>query len=306
MQTALECIPCFARQALDASRLVTDDAAIHEQLLRDVLRLAADCDLTQSPPAVAQRIHRRLRELANHADPYRAAKQRFNAMAMAMVPELAARIDAAKDPFAEAVKLAIAGNVIDLGIDGRMTVADARRAIAAAAHEPFHGDLTALAKAIDRAESILYLADNAGEIVFDRLLIERLPRDRVCVAVRGGPVLNDATLADAEAVGLTELVEVIDNGSDAPGTLLEDCSQAFRERFAAADLILAKGQGNFETLSDSPGNLWFLFKAKCPVAACLVGLPMGTHVAATSPVPGTGSYRQQSVPEVLTERKPHK
>jgi hypothetical protein len=283
VQTALECIPCFARQALEAARLVTDDSAVHEQLLRDVLRLTADCDLALSPPAVAQQIHRRLRELAGHADPYRDAKQRFNEMAMAMVPELSARIGAAASPFVEAVKLAIAGNVIDLGIDGNMTVTDARRAIAAAADEPFHGDMDALARAVDEAESILYLADNAGEIVFDRLLVERLLHKRVCLAVRGGPVLNDATGADAEAVGLTDLVEVIDNGSDAPGTLLEDCSPAFRERFETADLILAKGQGNFETLSDTPGNLWFLFKAKCPVAASLVGLPIGTHVAITFP-----------------------
>ena len=98
----------------------------------------------------------------------------------------------------------------------------------------------------------------------------------------GASVINDATMADARAVGLHEIVEVIDNGSDAPGTILEDCSQAFVRRFTEADLILAKGQGNFETLSDAPCNIYFLFKAKCPVIARHVGLRVGTHVLARS------------------------
>jgi hypothetical protein len=100
--------------------------------------------------------------------------------------------------------------------------------------------------------------------------------------VRGAPVINDATMADARAVGLHEIVEIIDNGSDAPGTILEDCSEDFRRRFSEADLILAKGQGNFETLSEQPRNIFFLFKVKCPVIAAHVGLPVGTHVLARS------------------------
>jgi len=128
------------------------------------------------------------------------------------------------------------------------------------------------------AKSILYLADNAGEIVFDRLLIEQLPRERVTVAVRGAPILNDVTWVDATTVGVDTLVKVIDNGSDAPGTVLADCSDAFQKQFAEADLIISKGQGNFETLSDSPENIFFLFKAKCPVVADQVGCPVGTQV----------------------------
>jgi uncharacterized protein with ATP-grasp and redox domains len=124
----------------------------------------------------------------------------------------------------------------------------------------------------------LYLADNAGEIAFDRLLVERISPGRVTLAVRGAPVINDATLADAQAVGLDKIVEVIDNGSDAPGTILDDCHSDFRRRFAGADLIIAKGQGNYETLSDGPGNLFFLFKAKCPVIADHIGQPVGTQI----------------------------
>ncbi len=132
----------------------------------------------------------------------------------------------------------------------------------------------------------MYLADNAGEIAFDRLLIEQLPANRVALVVRGGPIINDATLVDARAVGLHEIVEVIDNGSDAPGTILEDCSAAFRERFEQADLVIAKGQGNFETLSDVRRPIRFLLKAKCPVIARHAGVPMGTHLLLNQPTPG--------------------
>ena len=122
------------------------------------------------------------------------------------------------------------------------------------------------------------LADNAGEIVFDRLLIEQLPIDRVTVAVRGYPVINDATLDDAETAGLTDIVDVISNGSDAPGTLLDDCSEAFRSRFEEADLIIAKGQGNYETLAQSPRPIFFLLRVKCPVVARDLDYPVGSMV----------------------------
>ena len=111
------------------------------------------------------------------------------------------------------------------------------------------------------------LTDNAGEIVFDRLLIEQLPAENITVVVRGKPVINDAMMEDASIAGLPQIVEVINNGSDAPGTILESCSEKFRHRFEKADLIIAKGQGNYETLSDVDKNIFFLLKVKCPVIA---------------------------------------
>lgn len=282
MQTALECIPCFVRQALEAAQFVTDDPDVHERLLRDVLRLAADMDMSQCPPAVACEIHRSLRRMTGVNDPYRMVKDQFNRMALEMMPELAAKVEASSDPFGMAIRLAIAGNVIDLGVNGGITEKLARQAVGNVLNEPFEGDVEAFRQAVTGASSILYLADNAGEIIFDRLLIEQLPMERVTVAVRGGPILNDATVEDARAAGLFDIVEVIDNGADAPGTPLDDCCEAFRNRFANADLIVAKGQGNFETLSDEPANIYFLFKVKCPVIARHVGLPLGTHVLTRS------------------------
>ena len=277
MSTYLDCIPCFLRQSLEAARNATGDARVHEELMRDVLRMTAEMDLGRPPPFVGQAIHRRLRELTGVKDPYRAAKSHFNRLAMEALPELAAVVRRAPDPLLAAAKFSIAANAIDMGVAAALTEAEVRAALHEAPHGPFHGDSGDFRKAVADATDILYLADNAGEIAVDRLLIEELGPKRVTLAVRGAPVLNDATFADAREVGMHELVEVIDNGSDAPGTILTDCSVSFQERFSRADLVVAKGQGNFETLSGVEGNLFFLFKVKCPLIARHVGLPLGTH-----------------------------
>lgn len=282
MKSSLDCIPCFLRQALDAARLASPEAAVHEQVLREVLRWTAEMELDRPAPVVTQHIHRRLRQMVGVTDPYREAKDLQNRMALALLPELQAQIAAAADPLMVAVRLAIAGNVIDLGAKSSVTEMDVRENITQALCEPLVGEPAVFCEATARARRILYLADNAGEIAFDRLLIEQLLPARVTVAVRGKAVINDATMADARAVGLHEIVDIIDNGSDAPSTLLDDCSQEFRQRFAAADVIIAKGQGNFEALSDEPYNLFFLFKAKCAVVATHLGVPVGAHVLARS------------------------
>ena len=278
MKTFFDCIPCFLRQALDSVRVGTDDEATHEQLLRDVLLALGKMDLRESPPAMAQRIHRLIRELIRESDPYRAIKDRFNRLALNMYPELKTRIDRSEDPLATAVRLAIAGNVIDMGINNHLTDAQVHEAIDHALEAPLEADLTEFADVVSAAKDILYLADNAGEIVFDRLLIERLPLEKVTVVVKGLPVINDATMADAETAGLTELVKVIDNGSDAPSTILKDCSGAFRQHFEQADLVIAKGQGNYETLSDFDKDIFFILKAKCPVIARDLGCEVGGSV----------------------------
>ncbi|MFZ6031175.1 MAG: damage-control phosphatase ARMT1 family protein [Chloroflexota bacterium] len=282
MKTALDCIPCLLRQTLEAARLVSADPAVHEQAVREYLRSAAALDLDQSPPAIAQHIHRRLRQMTGIEDPYRAAKARQNQASMALLPALRAEIRSSASPLMTAVRIAIAANRIDMGVHGDIADDDVQQAVRCALTEPFFGEQNAFCQALAEARSILYLADNSGEIAFDRLLIEQIGPSRITLAVRGAPVLNDATRADARTVGLDEMVEVIDNGSDAPGTLLEDCSPEFRRRFFAADLILAKGQGNFESLSHQPAKLFFLFKAKCAMVADHVGQPVGTQVLVRS------------------------
>ncbi len=280
MRTYLDCIPCIIRQALCAARMVSADPAVHERVLRETLGWVGETNMNQPAPVAVQRIHRLLRETTGVEDPYRDAKEYQNRTVLALLPELRCRIEAAADPLATALRVAIAGNAIDMGANGSLAGLDVRRAVTQALTEPVVGEPGGFRSAIAEAERILYLTDNAGEIALDRLLIEQLTPARVTVAVRGKPVINDATMADARAVGLHEIVEIVDNGSDAPGTLLDDCSQEFRRRFTEADLILAKGQGNYETLSDEPHDIFFLFKVKCSMIAAHAGVPIGTHVLA--------------------------
>jgi uncharacterized protein with ATP-grasp and redox domains len=282
VKTYLDCVPCFVRQGLDAARNITDDGRIHEQIVREILHLASDLDLNRPPPWVGQIIHRRLRELTRVDDPYRAAKARFNRLVTSMLPELRATVKSDPHPLMAAAKMAIAASVIDLGVNSTLDENQVREALRESCRVETRGDLAEFQKQVDGVREILYLADNAGEIAIDRLLIEQLGPVRVTLVVRGKPVINDATLEDARAVGLHDLLTVIDNGSDAPGTILDDCSPAFRERFHRADLVIAKGQGNFETLSEVDSNVFFLLKVKCPVIATHIRLPLGTQALVRS------------------------
>jgi len=241
--------------------------------------MASEMDLSQSPPAMAQRIHRFIREITGVSDPYLDVKNRFNTLALEMYPDLRQRTDTSTDPVETAVRLAIAGNIIDFGVNSAVEPSQVERTIKESLTDPLDKDsLETFKHAIAQAEKILYLGDNAGEIVFDRLLIEQLPCEKTTFAVRGGPILNDVVREDARVAGITDLVEVIDNGSDAPGTILESCSEAFRRRFDESDLIIAKGQGNYETLSDVDKNIFFLVRPKCGVLARHLGREIGSLV----------------------------
>ena len=279
MRIFLDCIPCFVRQALDSARLATNDEQIHEKVVREVLRLAVDLDMSQSPPAIGQQMHRLIRKPIGNADPYRELKQQFNRLALRLCAELEESVRTSEDPLETAVRLAIAGNIIDLGVKTSIAESEIERIINDSLTADFDGQqLEELRNSVSQAEKILYLADNAGEIVFDSLLIEQLPVEKITVVVKGAPFKNDSTIEDAEFAGLTKKLEVIDNGSDAPGTILETCSQDFRNRFEDADLIIAKGQGNYETLSDVDKNMFFVLKVKCPVIARDLGCEVGEMI----------------------------
>jgi len=283
MKTYLDCIPCAIRQVLDTVRLTTNDEKTHEQVLREALRLACELDFRQSPPATAQKIHRFIREKTGVKDPYLEIKKRFNKSALQMYPDLKMRIQISKDPFETAVRLAIAGNIIDFGVNSVVEHSQVEETITQSLSQPL--DMAALGKlqdAIAKAKDVLYLGDNAGEIVFDRLLIELLPREKITYAVKGSPILNDATMEDAQATGLADLVRVIDNGSDAPGTIIESCSEEFCKHFDRAELVIAKGQGNFETLNDVDKQIFFMLQPKCVVLARHLGCKIGSLVLVSS------------------------
>jgi uncharacterized protein with ATP-grasp and redox domains len=227
---------------------------------------------------MAQAIHRHIREVTGNVDPYVEQKRRLNDVAMELFPIFSQRIKSAANPLEIAVRLAIAGNIMDLAVKTSLGEEEVLASFEDCLAAPLDCQIDEFVHAVETAEDILYLTDNAGEIVFDRLLLEHLPCEKVTVVVRGKPVINDATMADAEYVGLAKIVTVIDNGSDAPGTILSDCSGDFRYRFARSDMIISKGQGNYETLADSSRPIWFLLRVKCPIIARDLKCPVGTTI----------------------------
>jgi damage-control phosphatase, subfamily I len=280
MKTFHECLPCFVNQALSALKRANGTPEQTEKAMRAVFVELSCMDFNATPPVTGTRIYRMIRNITGIDDPYAADKRQYNAFAKSLLPDIRLSVANAPNPFLAAIKIAIAGNIIDFGKNGSLSETEVRVCMNRAISAPVDEDATIhLREAIERADSILYLCDNAGEIVFDRLLIEQLPGEKITCTVRGAPSINDATMDDARESGLTELVKVIPNGSDAPGTILPDCSEEFRRAFDSADLVIAKGQGNFETLSDVyDKRIFFLLQIKCPVIARDSGFPVGTFV----------------------------
>jgi len=222
-------------------------------------------------------------EALGHDDPFAVQKRLYNRLALRMYPRLKATVVAAQDRLEAAVKIAVAGNVIDLGILGNLSGHDVD--VEGTVAEVFGqglaiNDLSALRAALQSAHGVLYLGDNAGEIVFDKVLVEEIAATgaEVVFAVKEKPILNDATAEDAQAVGMDDIARVISTGSGEIGVPLAACSAAFRREFAAADLIISKGQGNFESLDDVPAPIFFMLKAKCEVTAAALGVAIGEMV----------------------------
>jgi len=275
MKTYLDCYPCFLRQALTAVRFTGADEAQQRAAIDRVLALLRQIEPTATPPEIGDRVHRIVRQVVDGDDPYRQAKAASTREALALYPRLRALVAEADDPLDVAVRLSIAGNIIDFGPDHTYELWETVERVLA---QPFAvDDRAAFRAALDEAEWVLYLGDNAGETVFDRLLIETLELP-VTYAVKGGPTLNDATREDAEAAGLDRVAEVIDNGADAPGTVLARCAPAFQRLYDQASMIVAKGQANYETLSEEGERVFFLLQTKCPLIARDVGVEEGSIV----------------------------
>jgi uncharacterized protein with ATP-grasp and redox domains len=271
------------RQAFEAGALVTDDQEIRERILREVLSRLTNQSFDKTPPSVGRDIHRIVKLLSGDNDPYLEIKRNSNYLAMRLMPALKELIRSSADPFETAVRLAIAGNMIDYGQGDRIGEEGLRKTVFQCLDQPVSKDsINELREEIEKASNIVYLGDNAGEVFFDRLLIEELEGYPIKFVVSGVPIINDALKEDAKMVGLDKLVRVVDNGSDVPGTILEECSQEFKGQFREADLVIAKGQGNYETLSDEQKKTFFLLKVKCSVVSEHIGYQEGDMVIVRS------------------------
>jgi hypothetical protein len=274
----LDCIPCFQRQALQAVRFISDDETLQERVLREVAKKLLESDWDSTPPELAHKIHGIVRKITKENDPYKGVKRESNDLVLKLYPELKEKVNQSSDPLRTAVRLAIAGNIIDFGVPQKF---DLEETIKEVLKKGFAiDDYDKLKKKLKDTKTLLFFVDNAGEIGLDKLLVETILEmkklEKIVFVVKGGPIINDATLEDAVYIGLDKLPNseflTISNGETGTGPARS--SQTVRKWIKEYDLVISKGQGNYEGLSEHNG-LFFMLMAKCPIIASDIGVNVG-------------------------------
>jgi len=279
MKMYLDCYACAVRQTLQALRESGVDESRHVEILNRVLRELISRDPSLTPPEFGAKIHSLIREEVGCEDPYKKIKRKSTEEALKLYPKLKKRIQDSSDPIDTATRLCIAGNIIDLGAASKYNLGETIERVLS---QPYAtSDFPEFKRKLHEAEKILMLADNAGETVFDRLFIETVAKS-VTYAVKDGPCINDATIEDARQAGLDEVAEVISCGAQAPATVLKWCSPDFLSVYNQADLVIAKGMGNYEALSQENHHLYFLLQVKCEMVSRDIGAPVGSIVVKPS------------------------
>ncbi len=273
MKTYQACIPCIMNlmeSTLEKSEL--DDSS--RQIVLDNFREAwIKADMSLPPARTAGLIYQKVLHETNQDDLYKAHKRSSIQEAFKLYPPLKKLVEQAPDPLDTAIRISALGNILDAANPNSYEIDEE---IARLFEDKIWGDsLEIFRNKINSAHSLLILADNAGETVFDRILIETLKLP-VTYAVKSGPAFDDALLEDARSAGIDQIAKLVETGTPYPGTYLPSCSPEFQSLFFSAPLILAKGQANFETLSDSDRELFFLLKVKCEVVSSVIGYPIGS------------------------------
>ena len=280
MKTYAECYPCFFNQVVKTVRMVTTDEEKVWESLKAVSSFLPQVSFDVPPPAISRGVYRIISEITGEDDPYSAVKGRCTELALAHYSELTKCLTRGDNRLKMAVRLAIAGNMIDFGVDLDFDFKLDQDEILA--KNLAIDDFSDFQQSLSEASRVLYLGDNAGETVFDRILIEELGRPTV-YAVRERPIINDAVFADAVAAGIDRIADIVSSGCDSPGTVVDLCSKEFLELLYSSDLVISKGQGNYEGLSDLKIPVFFLLKAKCGVITRHIGIPLGSVILMKSP-----------------------
>jgi len=278
MKLNLDCIPCFQRQALQAVRFISDDEKLHERVLREVAKKLLESNWDSTPPELAHQVHSIVKRITNENDPYKEVKRESNDLVLKMYPELKQKVNKSRDPLRTAIRLAIAGNIIDFGVPHEFNLEDTIREVL---KKKFAiDDYKKLQEKLKDAETLLFFVDNAGEIGLDKLLVETFLEakklEKIDFVIKGGPIIDDATLEDAVYMGLDGLPNseflTISNGE--VGTGPARSSQTVKRWIKERDLVISKGQGNYEGLSEHNG-LFFMLMVKCPIIASDLGVNVG-------------------------------
>jgi len=264
MKTYLDCLPCFLSQALRAARIATDDEKKIKEVLDEVGMMLRSIPLESTPPESGRLIYQKISEITGNPDPYREIKSESTKEALSLYSSLKSKVEESDEKLLTAIRIAIAGNVIDFGVNRQFDLKDE---IDKVLNKDFAAcDYDRFKERLGRTDEILYIGDNAGESVFDRILIEEMKKP-VIYAVREVPVINDATYEDALQAGIDKVATILSSGTDAPGAILATCSPEFKAVYNNSGFIISKGQGNYEALSNEKQPIFFLLMAKCKVIA---------------------------------------
>ncbi len=256
-------------QALRAGQIATNDERKIKKLLDEVGMMIQQIPMGNTPPETGEIIYKKISEITGNKDPYKNIKAKNISHALNLYPSLKEKVEKSDDRLLIAIRIAIAGNIIDLGVNKEFDlVHDVEKIL----HQEFAiCDYDFFRQELNKAKEILYIGDNSGEAVFDKILIEELGKP-VTFVVREIPVINDITRKEAEQIGIDKIAKVISSGTTAPGTILDLCNDNFIREFENADMIISKGQGNYEGLSGIDRSIFFLLKVKCPVIARNIGV----------------------------------
>lgn len=292
MKMFLDCLPCVLNQILDASRMSTEDEKIHARIIEEGFALLSKYERYHSSPDLVADLHKVVKLQTGIEDPYAETKRRDIEAALKAYPILLKYLEngmvegirelnqpANKSEQAQmyrALKIAVTGNIMDSAI---MKDVNLERSLAEELIKPFVlCDLESFERQLASAELVLIIGDNAGEAVFDRVFIEYLDHPNLYYAVREVPIINDVTMEDAIEAGMNKGLKLVSCGSDAPGAVISRCSDDFLELLDRADLVISKGQGNFEALSDYGRDIFFLLKAKCAMIAKRLDVSVNDYV----------------------------
>ena len=281
MTTSIEFIPCIVNSMLRLLKLESYNDEIKESAMRKLLSFLSEISYKESLPILSKKIHQILTQELKNEDPYKRLKKKYNDLLLDLYTELKLTINNAADPVNMAMRLAVAGNVIDFGPQFQM---DIMQTIDKVIHSNFAIDDSGLLKDdLKSAKSLLYVGDNCGEIVMDKLFLSILNIPQIYYAVRHSPVINDATIEDAKYVGIDNFADIISIGDNTPGAVWNSTSEEFKNIFNSADVVISKGQGNLEGLIDVKHNIYFLLVTKCELIGELIGTKKSDFVIKRSP-----------------------
>lgn len=276
MKISLDCLPCYLRQALKAARLGTDNTDIQAEIMKETIKLISDYDKFKCSPEIVRNIHNIVKKYTGNLDPYKEIKRKNISDAQAIYPLLKQFLSKKEDRLYWTLKIAATGNIIDYAVYHDVNIE--KRVMEELKKKFAICDIERLKSDLKSAESLLIIGDNAGETVFDRVLIEDLLHLDITYAVRSEPIINDATIEDARLSGLDCCTRIISTGCNTAGLLLDECSDEFLNIFNSADIVISKGQGNYESLSEQKREIYFLLKAKCPVISMELGVEVNDYV----------------------------